>query len=96
MKKEFLNHCILLVIYKDKTDLITPVQVTSEFCEANDEQLQMFDRFSNSDYIVYKSSYMVLVVYGIWSIWYWLSAFNKCHKELHNRYCGGPRYGCGM
>ena len=36
MKQERLNHCMLLSIHKDKTDLISLVQKPNEFFEAND------------------------------------------------------------
>ena len=51
MSQERLNHCMLLSIYKEKTDKINLKNVTNVFCEANEERRRTFGIFCDTYFL---------------------------------------------
>ena len=51
MSQERLNHCMLLSIYKEKTDEINLKNVANVFSEANEERRHTFSIFCDTDFL---------------------------------------------
>ena len=49
MTQGILNHCMLLAIYKEKTDNLSSIDVAKEFCFGNEERSRIFGRFCQND-----------------------------------------------